>query len=155
MNQYVKIAFGIGLTILLLTLLWKFDFFKSQDAKDSEALGQGGGGLDTDSLITKKVLEDYKKAYGNKKPTASEIFSSPKKWQEFYFQILGSSGVINDDENAVYNVFRSLKSKTDIKGFAIFFQGVKKEGLFDYISKYLDSEEVAKVAQIIKDKKTI
>ena len=151
MNDLPKIIFAIALTILLLTLLWKFDVFKSQASKDAEKLGESGGALDTASSVTKDVAKDIKKKYGSIKPKLST-----NKWNSWASRIWNAKGTFNDDEDVIYSVFREGQNQYDIKAFTIFFklyfENKKHLDLYEYLSTFMNEDELQRIYKIIEQK---
>jgi hypothetical protein len=63
-------------------------------------------------------------------------------------RIYDAKGVFNDDENAVYGVFQSLKTKSQVSFLASVFYTNYKKSLYGYLLSFLNTQEMANVAAI-------
>lgn len=63
-----------------------------------------------------------------------------------------ATGIFNDDEEAIYGVFRSLDYKTMVSDLAEAFFKAKKKDLYGYLKNYLNTAELATVIGIINKK---
>lgn len=59
-----------------------------------------------------------------------------------------SKGVFNDDENKVYGVFQSLRTKAQISFLAKVFFDVYQQSLLSYLLSFLSDAEMVNVAKI-------
>jgi hypothetical protein len=59
-----------------------------------------------------------------------------------------ATGVFNDDEEAIYGVFRSLKYKSQVSYLAYWFNAIKGKDLYQFIRSYLNDSELNVVLQI-------
>lgn len=59
-----------------------------------------------------------------------------------------AKGYFNDDESAVYGVFRALKTKTQISSLSKGFFDLYKTDLFGYLQNFLNLNEMGIVAEI-------
>jgi hypothetical protein len=69
--------------------------------------------------------------------------------------ILNSKGLFNDDEDALYNIFTKLKSQFAISYVADQFGKQTNKNMFNYIKGFTNSEEQAKLYNILKNKPLI
>lgn len=77
------------------------------------------------------------------------ILSLTPYGQKTYGQIIyNAKGFFNDDESAVYGVFRALKSKTQISYLSEWFFYTYKQDLKAYLQSFLNENEFGNVATI-------
>ena len=65
-------------------------------------------------------------------------------------QIYGAWGVMDDDEDAVYNVFRSMKDKVQVSQVSKAYATAYKTNLIDTLRNNLSETEISQVLQIIR-----
>lgn len=65
-------------------------------------------------------------------------------------QLKDSRGFFNDNESAVLNVFRNIKSQLALYTISQNFQVYEKKSLIDYLSEFLDENELSKLNDIVK-----
>jgi hypothetical protein len=58
----------------------------------------------------------------------------------------------NDDEQAIYGVFRAMKTQSQISALAKRFNQLKAQDLYSYLKNYLNEEELLTVKKIIDQK---
>ena len=61
----------------------------------------------------------------------------------------------NDDEEAIYNVFRLLKSKSQVTSLSYWFQRTYNQDLYYWLKDTLSADELAKVILIIDTKPNV
>lgn len=70
--------------------------------------------------------------------------------QKTYAKIIyDAKGVFNDDEAAIYGVFRALKCKTQISSLAKGFFDNYKVDLYGFLENVLNLEELGKISEIV------
>lgn len=63
-----------------------------------------------------------------------------------------ATGYFNDDEQAIYGVFRAMKTQSQISALAKRFNELKGQDLYSYLKNYLNEEELLTVKKIIDTK---
>jgi hypothetical protein len=63
-----------------------------------------------------------------------------------------ATGYFNDDEQAIYGVFRAMKTQSQISALAKRFNQLKAQDLYSYLKNYLNEEELLTVKKIIDQK---
>jgi hypothetical protein len=63
-----------------------------------------------------------------------------------------ATGTFNDDEEAIYGVFRAMKTQSQIAALAKRFNQIKNKDLYSYLRDYLNDTELLKVKGIIDQK---
>jgi hypothetical protein len=63
-----------------------------------------------------------------------------------------ATGFFNDDEEAIYGVFRGLKTKSQVAFLAKRFYEIKGQDLYSYLNNYLNDSEMLVVKGIIDQK---
>lgn len=81
------------------------------------------------------------------------------QWENTYlflaFKIKEAKGLFVDNPEIVFNCFQQLFSKTQISYLADIFQVYYNQDLTSYLNDFLDSAEMTKIYNIIKNKKLI
>lgn len=67
-------------------------------------------------------------------------------------QLWDATGFFNDDEETIYGVFRSLKTKSQVAALAKKFYELKGQDLYSYLKNYLNDSEMLTLAGIIDGK---
>lgn len=111
-----------------------------------------------------KVVNDVESLPPNKNPfdptyktswpaNAKTHFIIPPTQKAKYIKILwDATGLFNDDEEAIYGVFRDIEYKTMVSDLAEAFFKEKKKDLYGYLKNYLNSTELATVLNIVNKK---
>lgn len=63
-----------------------------------------------------------------------------------------ATGYFNDDEEAIYGVFRAMKTQSQIAALAKRFNQIKNQDLYSYLKNYLNDTELLTVKRIIDQK---
>jgi hypothetical protein len=67
-------------------------------------------------------------------------------------QLWDATGFFNDDEEAIYGVFRSLKTKSQVAALAKKFYELKGQDLYSYLKNYLNDSEMLVLSGIVDQK---
>jgi len=67
-------------------------------------------------------------------------------------KIYDSKGLFKDDPDKVNSVFQLLNSKAQISYMSFVFNKIFDKDLFTYLTQFLNSDELAKISNIIKNK---
>jgi hypothetical protein len=65
-----------------------------------------------------------------------------------------ATGTFNDDEEAIFGVFRAMKTKSQVAALAKRFNQLKGQDLYSYLDNYLNDDEILKIKGIIDQKPT-
>lgn len=92
-------------------------------------------------LTSRKLptTSDYIKAL---QPTSSQML----QWKD---NLIKARGFWNDDESKVFNIFRNMKSQTQMYSMTQFFQAYMKKSLIDYLDEFMDTNELAMINSIV------
>jgi len=63
-----------------------------------------------------------------------------------------ATGTFNDDEEAIYGVFRAMKTQSQVAALSKRFNQLKSKDLYGYLNDYLNEAELLKVKAIIDQK---
>lgn len=63
-----------------------------------------------------------------------------------------ATGTFNDDEEAIYGVFRAMRTQSQIAALAKRFNQLKNKDLYGYLKDYLNEAELLTVKKIIDQK---
>ena len=165
-----RIAIGIGAAIVLYKLAYFLGLIKSKQEKEQEKSAtalETGASASTDkidlkngslalspnyvSTIGKKILADFKKS-GKKQPDL-KTFWGAYSYRDLSKQLYDAKGVFNDDEDALFGVFRTLNTQFQISFLSNYFYKLYKKDLLSYILGFTNTEERAKLYDIIINKK--
>lgn len=151
-NKYIityKEIFAFTIFVVVIYFIFK----KSKDDKY------------TDNATTKKVQDAfnpnaYKDIFNKSKYKKLQDYLDEKGLtkddiQKILENIYNAKGTINDDEDIIYSIFRSLPSVFIISVISNLFENQYKTNLKLYLSSFLDNKELDIVHQIINDKKYI
>lgn len=61
-----------------------------------------------------------------------------------------AKGVFNDNEEAVYGIFRSLSTKSQVSFLSERFYNIKGKDLIQWLNGFLSTEELAKIYNIVQ-----
>jgi hypothetical protein len=146
-DDYLKYLLPVGGVIFLFIfgkkILEKIGLVDSKNDKNLES------NLSNKYLTPEPFLE-YRKKTGFKVPTYVE----DSLINGFVQRLYNSKGFFNDDEDNVYSIFRSAQSKLQVSCFAYYFNQIKKRNLIEYLSSFLNSDEIARIGEIIEKKPT-
>lgn len=67
-------------------------------------------------------------------------------------RIWDAKGFFNDDEEAVFSVFRAMPSKIHASAVAYYFGKIKNRSLPDYLAGFMNSSELALLNSILEKK---
>lgn len=94
-------------------------------------------------------LNSLKKAAGTRK----NIVVLTKAGAEFYAkQINKAFGIVNDDEQAIFGVFRQLRFKSQVASIVTEFFNLYKRDLLTTLKSKLSESELAEIINIIETK---
>lgn len=89
-----------------------------------------------------KKVEDYIKKYGL---TVSQVNSYAES-------IYNAKGVFDDDEDALYSVFRIMKTITICSIVSKSFRIKYNKSLYSFLSEFLNTDELSRIVEIINKK---
>lgn len=67
-------------------------------------------------------------------------------------ELLKAKSIFNDDEEAVFNVFKNFHTQFEIMVFCEFFKATTKMDLFVFLGSFLNSDEIARVVKTMNAK---
>jgi hypothetical protein len=128
----------------IIFAIWKIlqfiGVFKDQDEINTEA----GSKETSANPLSPKFWQYYRDE--RKNPTILTTASATQKAE----QIRDAAGFFNDDESAIFSVFRTLKTQTQASFLADRFQTIYNESLIEFLNDTFDEEEFSKVYQIVR-----
>lgn len=121
---YTLVAFG-GYFLVVKPLLESLNIMDTKEEKDAEKLRQSTeqSGYKSDYWNPNYTVRKGYKAYLLTESSARALVD--KLWN--------ASGAFNDDEEAIYSVFRTLKYKTQVSFLAFWFNKLKKKDLYTWL----------------------
>jgi hypothetical protein len=138
---YAAIGFA-GYFLVIKPLLESLNVMDTKDEKDAEKLRQS----------TEKT--GFKSDYWNPNFTASKpgfksMLLNEASARALVDKLWNASGSFNDDEEAVYAVFRTLRYKTQVSFLAYWFNKLKKKDLYTWLrDSVLNQDELNTVLTI-------
>ena len=100
------------------------------DAEDAKA----------ETLLEKNFWSPrYVEQFGKQKVT----FLKSESAKQFAKQLWDAGGTFNDDEQAMYGVFRQLKTKVQVSQLAKVFFNMYGQDLAQYLANHLNNDELA------------
>lgn len=147
-TDYSSYILPVGLIFIAATAAQKFGLIPS---KESQAAEQGAQELaELDAL-----KPGFVKAWIKKNGTAGARYKiallTTPKIEALAAQVKKSKGIFNDDETALYSVFRYLKTKTQVSQLAEVFERIYSRDLYSYLQSFLNESELSKVYNTIKN----
>lgn len=110
------------------------------------------GSPSTPKTIAESVAKAQKKnATSVTKEDVKKYMPSSSTMLKWLDQLKKAAGVFDDDESAVYNVFRQMKNQVSLYAFSQFFSVYMKKSLIDYLSEFMNDSELSKVNDITKN----
>ena len=151
----LKWATVIILIFALLSLLRKFGI-----------IGQTDQEANTEKLLDAPqfkptFLQTIKQAIANarnkdvSKLTATDIkmfTPSSSQMLQWTDALINAKGIFKDDESAVYSVFKSIGSQTKLYFFNEFFKVYTKKDVVEFVSDFMNEDEMSRIYLIIKNK---
>lgn len=141
-------ALAISGAFAIYKILQKIGIIGTKEDAQAEAL------LQSDTLTVgydKTLGKLYRDKYGRNITRADidrMVFSGTQN-NAFAGRIVKAKGIFNDDETAIYTVFRQFKSKFQLYFFSRFFLATKGKDLVFYLSEFMNNEEVSRIFTII------
>lgn len=121
-----------------------FGVFKSSEDKQFDNYSEFKG---WDPFFWQDTLDAMKKKKGYIKVLNYDL--QPK----YAKQLWDAKGIFNDDENAVYDVFRNMHYQTSLSILAYVFSQTYSESLYDYLTSFMSDSEMRKIFDITKNYK--
>lgn len=149
--EYLKTFLLIAVIFLVFKLLSKFGLLgKSKDEKKADALFLAP---QLQRNFNTTILTALKKKYKQSTFTNTELKAlapSEKLLKQWYENILQAKSFRDDNEALVFSTFKAMKNQMAVYTFGLYFNSVYGD-LITFL-KFLDSEELAKVSDIINSK---
>jgi hypothetical protein len=95
----------------------------------------------------------YYKDLINKYPKKVAL-SNPNTVTEYAKQFKDTKGIINDNEEKVYGIIRSMKYGTQLSQVSERFYVMYKLDLYNFLQSFLNDSELLKVAELVKNLQT-
>lgn len=161
--------------LLAYKFLEKVGLIKSKEEKETEKDFSASGKFEPfEVLFTPNfIFEYYEQLDQNKKNTIWNTFNPQQaKYEQWAQNILGAKNVLNDDEEEVFSVFRSIATLEELAWFswkfleycnnnptelAVYYMefGANLSSLGMYLDSFLDSDDKLELKNIMKQYKSI
>lgn len=140
-NVILKTGVTVAGLFIVYKLLQKFGIVQTQEGKQEQQ-----------NLIEFEASNvwDYNKFLLNLPVGALLLTSSGAA--AYVNDLWNATGYFNDDEQAIYGVFRAMKTKSQIAALAKRFNQLKGKDLYGYLAEYLNDSELLKVKAIVDQK---
>ncbi len=153
--EYFKTFLLLAVIFVILVLLNKFGLFKFGDSKEEKESKKLFTLPQFEKAYEKVLMAALQKKYNKKKFSQNEINAMLPKSSEmydFYKNLEKAKGLFDDNEAAIYGVFKSFKNQLQLWFFAQFFLKTKGEDLIGYLGEFMNDNELAKLYNIINTK---
>ena len=145
-TDYSSYILPVGLVLIGYTVLQKFGLVPSQESKATEAAAL--------SLRSFKPFNpNFIKNTINSKGTPGQQFTvkklTPARAAAVALQLKKAKGIFNDNEDAIYSVFRTLEYQSQVSQIAAEFLKLTKLELLTYLESFMNQKELAQIADII------
>jgi hypothetical protein len=120
--------------------------FKSSEEKAFDKFSENKG---WDPFFWQDMLDQMKKKGGK----ASIKILNKDLQSKYAKQLYDAEGTFNDDENAVYDVFRNMHNLTSLSILCYVFSQTYSESLYDYLTGFLSDSEMRNIYDIVKNYK--
>jgi hypothetical protein len=140
-NILIKAGISLAGLFIVYKILQKVGVFPSKESNESKQnLLQ----------LENATVWDYNKFLSNL-PAGAKLLT--QNGAEAYVDDLwNATGYFNDDEEAIFGVFRAMKTQSQISNLAKRFNQLKAQDLYSYLKNYLNEEELLTVKKIIDQK---
>ena len=121
-------------------------FQTSEDIQQQQTLNtfqQGGSNATLGSYWSPAYWNNVAKKYGTATVIGSNVANA------LVDTLWDATGIINDDEEAIYGVFRNLQYLSQISYLSQVFYAKHKQDLYGYLSNYLNTDELNTIANIV------
>lgn len=152
----INISIGLGLAIVLYLILKFTGVFKSKTEKEAEQIEDD---IDSRSDV---VMQDFKfanvfnKSWISQQKNLKRSFTTAEKYIPYadkcYEALKG--GIFTENEDLLYSVFISLPFLADIYAMSQAYNLKYKRNLLQDMFDMLSKTELAKVEQILKNRKS-
>lgn len=137
---YTAIGFA-GYFLVIKPLLESLNVMDTKEEKDAEKLRQ--------STEKSGFKSDYWNPNFTAKPGYKAFLLTESSARALVDKLWNASGAFNDDEEAVYAVFRTLRYKTQVSFLAYWFNKLKKKDLYTWLrDSVLNQDELNTVLTI-------
>lgn len=110
------------------------------------------GGLKIKDMLSVMIKQKSLTNEVNKEMDVSQITLTHSQYNTLANKIFSAKGVLNDDEEAVYDAFKTLNTRTDVLQLMSAF-GVKDDmTLSEYLYDMMSAKEIAKINNILASK---
>lgn len=145
-NNYSSYILPVGAVLLIYSVGQKFGLFPSAESKATEAAAA--------SLKSFKAFNpNFIKNTVNKAGTPGQQFTvkklTPARALAVAQQLKKAKGLFNDNEDAIYSVFRTLEYQSQVSQVAAEFLKLTKLELLTYLESFLNQKELAAIADIV------
>lgn len=135
--KYVLLGTGI---VAVYKLGTKIGIFQTMDE------AQQAQQLQT-TLTSNYWLPNFWKDYLNRYKKVMTL--TPAAKQKLTDELWDAHGYFNDDENAIYGVFRQMNYQTSLSSLADYFLQTKKVDLLNWLQDFLNEDELKNISNII------
>ena len=121
-------------------------FQTSKDVQDQQQLNifqQGGTSSNFGSYWSPAYWNNVAKKYGTATIIGTNVANN------LVDTLWDATGIFNDDEEAIYGVFRQLQYLSQISFLAQVFYAKHQQDLYGYLSNHLDNAELQNIANIV------
>lgn len=152
--EYLKTFLLIAIIFVIVVMLNKFGLLKFGKSKDEKKADKLFFAPQLSPQFNTTILSALRKKYGRTNFTNAEFAKfapSPYQLKKWYESILTAKSLRDDNEAQVYATFKEMPNQLAVFAFGMYFNKAFNGDLITFLS-FLDSEELAKVSDIINSK---
>lgn len=167
MGEYLKIGLYMAGAFIAYKAVKKlaetFGLIKTKQEEGLETATEEAGASSTEASATNPFLSfnpNYSvalvKAYKKKFPSrawdiAKQEAISREQYKAFSRDLLNAKGIINDDEDRIYSIFRSIQTQFQLSLLSRVFSFYWKKDLLEYLKSILSADELDPILKQVQN----
>lgn len=145
-NNFANYILPVGILVLVGSVAQKFGLLPSAESKKTE---KDAAALTTLTAFNRNFAKDYIKQKGTPGRQYKTVLLTTPKAELLAQQLKKAKGIFNDDESAVYSVFRIVKTQTQISQVAKVFFDLTGRELVSFLESFMNEKELAKIYELV------
>lgn len=166
-GEYFKIGLYIAGAFFaykgIVKLAETFGIKKTEEEEKVEEATESSAATSTEAVITnpflafnplysKALVAAYNKKYPSKVwNTARQEGMERERYKFFARELLNAKGIINDDENRIYSIFRTIQTQYQLSLLSLVFSYYWKKDLLEYLKGVLNADELKPILDQVKN----
>ena len=157
----IQIALGAAALLAIYKLMQKFGLIQTaSESKEEQATTQASGSstevdfnnpmLSFNPNYFQTIIKDIKNK-NNKAVVVLDIQRGTLNYYDLSNQVYDAKGFFHDDNEKLYSVFRNIQTQFQLSNVAFYFNLKYKKDMLEYIKSFLNSDEIERVFDIVKN----